>query len=267
MYKHYLITRFNVKLYRKEGEPASASEEWLANRFVLFEKYTLPSIKNQACKDFKWLVLFDADTPDKYKRKIEEYSLSLPQFTPIYVTGSPSEMCSEIVLDYINNDNPKEYLITTRIDNDDVIHRDYMRNIQKAFKPAENTFVTFRSGLQYVESTNSMIKFNYIKNHYVSRVERSATAESVMCNHTKIHKLGRLEIHNDKYMWVEIVHGSNVANAMKRLQPTKIESTAEIYGGELTQRSVNYLSLDYLFGSIYYYGKIALENMKFKKRK
>ena len=84
--QHFLLTRFNILLWRqdKEGKKVRTTK-WLEHRFTLFEKYCLPSIKNQTCQDFEWIVLFDSMTPDSFKERIACYQEDCQQFVPVYV--------------------------------------------------------------------------------------------------------------------------------------------------------------------------------------
>jgi hypothetical protein len=41
------------------------NDEWLEDRFYLFGKYCLPSVLNQANKNFFGLFFFDISTPEK----------------------------------------------------------------------------------------------------------------------------------------------------------------------------------------------------------
>lgn len=54
MIKHFLLTRFNVKMldkFRNDRNGTSThTEEWLLRRFELFERYCLPSVNNQPIK-------------------------------------------------------------------------------------------------------------------------------------------------------------------------------------------------------------------------
>ncbi|MGM9778607.1 MAG: glycosyltransferase, partial [Prevotella sp.] len=54
--KHYLLTRFNLRLWphNKVGEETQ-TEAWLRRRVELFERYTLPSVVAQSCLDFVWI--------------------------------------------------------------------------------------------------------------------------------------------------------------------------------------------------------------------
>jgi len=53
--KHFLLTRFNLRneewITTRDGG-AVLTEEWLIQRFELFENYCLPSVMNQKNKNF-----------------------------------------------------------------------------------------------------------------------------------------------------------------------------------------------------------------------
>jgi hypothetical protein len=87
-YQHFILTRFNIKLWSKDKNGQSTqTEEWLKQRFDLFETYCLPSIQKQTQKNFKWIVLFDADTPAFYKEKIAKYQKECKHLEPRFVSA------------------------------------------------------------------------------------------------------------------------------------------------------------------------------------
>ena len=64
MIYHYLLTRFNLALWIEDKNGAAIDrEEWLKRRMALFETFCLPSVKNQSCQNFSWILLVDANTP------------------------------------------------------------------------------------------------------------------------------------------------------------------------------------------------------------
>lgn len=84
--QHFILTRFNLLLWDKAKDDRKVRTiKWLEHRFSLFEKYCLPSVKNQTCQDFEWIVLFDSMTPDNYKDRIVLYQKECTQFQPIFV--------------------------------------------------------------------------------------------------------------------------------------------------------------------------------------
>lgn len=114
--RHFILTRFNLLLWQqdKEGQKVRTIK-WLEHRFLLFEKYCLPSIKNQTCQDFEWIVLFDSTTPERFKERIISYQKDCPQFLPVYVEPENGRYFAEIfrkqIVKRINeNDNEKRVL-------------------------------------------------------------------------------------------------------------------------------------------------------------
>ncbi|WP_051227980.1 glycosyltransferase [Gillisia sp. JM1] len=60
MFQHYILTRFNLRAEdwttTKNNEKV-LTEEWLEERFDLFENYCFSSVRNQTNQNFKWLVV------------------------------------------------------------------------------------------------------------------------------------------------------------------------------------------------------------------
>lgn len=86
--KHFVITLFNIKIYQKDKAKRDVlTDEWLRERLDLFERYCLPSMKQQTDKDYVWLCLFDKETRAIADR-LEAYKAAVPQFTPLFLDGS-----------------------------------------------------------------------------------------------------------------------------------------------------------------------------------
>ena len=58
-FKHYIITRFNLSQRWDKDSLGNKvlDDNWLKNRFQLFENYCFPSLKSQTNKNFEWWVL------------------------------------------------------------------------------------------------------------------------------------------------------------------------------------------------------------------
>ena len=65
---------------------------------MLFEQYCLPSIANQTCKEFEWIVLFDSKTPDIFKERIRELQEKCLQLKPVFVEPEKGRYFAEIFL-------------------------------------------------------------------------------------------------------------------------------------------------------------------------
>jgi hypothetical protein len=224
MFKHFLLTRFNLKY---DGIPGleiyglpENKEEWLDKRFSLFEKYCLPSITNQTCENFIWLVMFDKDTPNYYRHKIKRYETLHKNLKSIYLSrGDTYTIINELnkaIPFYLGNND--KYVITSRIDNDDAFHQDMVLEVQKLFNKQEDVFISFKYGLQYDIVRKVLVRMLYKNNHFISRIEKmSATVQTVLAHdHTLIDKTGTvLYIPNkSKPMWLEIIHGDNLVNTI-----------------------------------------------------
>ena len=152
-FQHFLLTRFNVGLYstrqdagpvdRSGRRPASNPDDWMEHRLRLFDRYCLPSVKNQSNKNFTWLVMFDERTPTRFKERIDHYSRDCCMVTLYLNIDRPStstfrEECCKCAKEYISQkvDEDTRYVVTTRLDNDDAVHPDFIKHVQECV-PAE----------------------------------------------------------------------------------------------------------------------------------
>ena len=124
MFKHFILTRFNLDIYNPNGPYASTVGNdpivWMNHRIKLFEKYCLPSVQTQSCKDFTWIIAFDPETD--------------PAVISKYDYLDNVEICYEQPHEYLRKKQPEaEWVITTRIDNDDRMHPNFVKRIQERF--------------------------------------------------------------------------------------------------------------------------------------
>ncbi len=146
MYRHFLITRFNLN-YSKNNALSVPSEEWLSKRIKIFKRFCLPSILNQTNKNFIWLLYFDANTPDKYKQEIAQLEKENAFIKAVYIENA-GMLISSLNKEIKERLAPgTEYVITTRMDNDDGLHKDATDVIQRQFKEQEFAVVNLNDGL------------------------------------------------------------------------------------------------------------------------
>lgn len=195
--------------------------EWLENRFILFEKYCFPSIKNQSNKNFIWLVLFSQETPNKYKEKIRSYELIFSRFKPIYLSNSDYSRLKVIlhneIFKYLTPND--EYVITSRIDSDDTFHKDIISEIQSIFEKQDNLFINFNWGFQYDQERRILTRLKYINNHFISKIEKiSDDIQTVLnYNHANINNSDTQVIYvnnKEKPLWIEVIHSNNISNRL-----------------------------------------------------
>ncbi len=212
-FKHYLLTRFNLGLYDKNQKTRSGSritpDEWMERRIALFKKYCAPSVNNQSSKNFEWLIVLDKKTPGG---QVDEIFNSCD--CTVLFGDNFRKTCIEYIEDKLTT---QSRVITSRMDNDDAIHKDYIKFIQDWFSIRNRTgIITFPKGWQYDIIKNFPRHTRYKKNPFLTLIEKRGPkpVKTVLANrHTRITKMFKLfEIKTEAYMWNQIIHKENLAN-------------------------------------------------------
>jgi len=218
--QHFILTRFNLLLWNKDKEGDKVrTVKWLEHRFTLFEKFCLPSVKNQTCREFEWIVLFDSKTPDKFKARIVDYQNACPQFVPIFVEPAKGRYFAKIFRSEIVKRLKANRVVSTYLDNDDALNVGFVEDLQRrALTVSDGTFINYNDGYQYYSEGGFLMKIHYPKNHFVSIVERGdpATIEGIFGygSHSHIWEIKGVRIEHIKNlpMWCEVVHEKNMVN-------------------------------------------------------
>ena len=229
--KHFLITRFNLRhdgwTAAKDGQLV-LNEDWLSQRFNLFNHYCLPSVKNQSNQNFFWSVFFDTETPQIYKEIIEQISESYSVFQPIYINGYPELLDSLKNFIHHHIGEKDEYIITTRLDNDDLIHKDFIDSIQNLFKPIDKMVIDLRHGYQICVKgpKNEIREYDNSFNPFVSLVESRSYYKTVLSQmHRDWKNANATIVFDKKRLWIELIHQKNklneVDNNLKRVSSIK----------------------------------------------
>ena len=220
-YAHFLITHFNLPKWSKDKHNVSTqTEEWLEHRFGLFQRYCLPSVASQTSKDFTWILLFYNKTPEKYKNLNRKFENQYSWYKPCYLNDEESshmvEYINKFITGYIEPDT--EFIITTRLDNDDSIAVDFMEDVENFAKKrgaTENYAIDPIHGIEYYP------KYNLSKNHSYNRTHFSSYVEPISQHIRNIYGSGvhgRADVNytiyqiNKEAMWMEVIHEKNVCN-------------------------------------------------------
>jgi len=200
VFSHVLITRFNVRIqwqYTFRG----CDPDWLAERFRLFDRYCFPSVVAQTNANFVWLVFFDAETPEPFRSRLHQYAQFEP-FQPIFVREFSRDVFREALAGLGYLDRP--FLITSRLDNDHALARDYIDRVQKAFTPQDRTFINFPTGL--ILRHGALFQGRDPHSHFVSLIEKSQDALTVYVNHSRIMEYGSVVQLDGPPAWLEVRH-------------------------------------------------------------
>ena len=216
MFHHLLITRFNLKnsdwKFTKNNDNL-LDDKWMTERMELFQNFCLPSAVNQTNKNFKWLIYFDNSTSDFFKNEIQKIIQNHSNILVFYIEGMPEFKSS--ILKYISeNTKDKPYLITSRIDNDDCIHKDFINEVQQKFNNQDFMAFDFIKGYTLqVEPKILLGKKEHIFNPFISLIEKNENPKTVWHYvHNMWKKEPRVTQVTDKRIWMSIIHKKNKVN-------------------------------------------------------
>jgi len=219
-FKHFVLTRFNIVTNWNADKSGNKTQtdEWLDQRFELFDDFCFPSIANQSASIFYWMVLFSINTPDVYKKKIADYEKAFSKFIPLYLQDG--EDFVKRIKDEINAllDGTETHIITTRIDNDDAFHKNAVALAQQEFDGQADVFLSFNNGLQYDKDRYVLGEFSVPRNAFISRIEKIGSqgiTTVIDGDHTKANKIAKVKYINTYPSWLQIIHGRNVANTIR----------------------------------------------------
>ena len=236
MIHHFILTRYSLSLWsRDKNNHTINKEQWLQERQQLFEQYCLPSMKEQTCKNFEWILLCDEKTPSLYINRLKELKQICPQ---IYVVVIKSQFAwkfaqvfREIVRKRLVEREAKsgDVCLTTYMDNDDMLSPKYVQKIQEIADDMNyNTFISFDYGKQYFTEIDVTTRIYYPNNHFVTLVEGVENVRTCYGygSHFYLEKSGVAKVHHisdkDELMWTEVIHKDNVDNDVKMTLNTRI---------------------------------------------
>lgn len=237
-FRHVLMTRFNLATPGRESDLRNRPG-WLQRRFELFERYCLPSVAAQTLKNFRWVIYFDENTPVDFRTRIEAARTVAP-FTPYFTGLFPASGWPRSLHELMPEAERTPWLLTSRLDNDDALARDYVARLHAALArldiPERMTF-NFTEG--FVLSNGRLYAHRHDSNAFASWLEPFApdalTAMGIRHMHFADH--GPVAQIDGRGAWLQVVHEENVSNRVRgrRVSPEAgRERFPERIMGELT---------------------------------
>lgn len=267
--KHFIVTRFNLKVEdwktAKDGSIV-LTDKWLEERFKLFQKYCLPSVINQKNQNFYWLVFFDIETPVAYKKMIDRIAGEYKKFVPLYIDSNNSLQPSfkKYILEHIKDDDL--YIITSRLDNDDAIHENFVDIIQKIAIQKKDTVIDIRMGYQMDISDNSC-KYRRLYNSFnpfISLVENTKNFNTIISRkHQDWKNSDSILVYDKDPLWIEIIHKKNKLNSVRSNIPLIKEIKLKEFG---IARDEKKLGSFFIFKNNFYVVLRKIKNV-FQQRK
>ncbi len=211
-FDHLLITRFSVRVRIDQ----TASADWLRHRLDYFTTVCCPSVNSQSSRDFKWIVLFDADRETWFEEEVQRLSQTW-LFEPEWVSGAFSQATAASVAATHSN---AEWLITSRLDNDDAVARDYIAQVQSQFAGQSMEFINFQTGFQLTDSGRLLHRLDP-SSPFITLIEkRSDQAPKTVYGwpHDEVGQHASLRQVKSHPMWLQMIHGRNIGNQAKGIR-------------------------------------------------
>ena len=212
--KNVVVVRFSVRnktFERKFISNERSRHRWFQFRASLFEASLASSLEAQTIKPVATFLYFDVADED-----LVTQHFSKKNFIPVYATNTHEQ----IMGDHLMALGLTSHVVLSRIDSDDIVERNYFSKINKLLTQhhLQNTLgnevtVVSRSGFR----TNflTMQRVLHISPPFVSQYFRNYSGQGAYFNHTKVNERPGNRIDDDSAEWMQIIHGTNVANKFK----------------------------------------------------
>jgi hypothetical protein len=219
-FTHYLVTRFNVPVKTwdrdKSGAP-TLDDQWMQHRLSLFRVYCVPTIAGQTGKNFQWIIYCSTQTDSNYLKQIEAEVSTVPGAVIRLVEDIESMMAD---LRHLMKSATTPFVITSRVDNDDGLGKNYIRIIGEHFTETNKKLLNLTGGLLYDPDKKVMTQMkNSLKNHYTSLIEEQ-TSESeflTVLGFPHDNPPAGVSIENiyGAGNWLKIIHERNLKSQLK----------------------------------------------------
>lgn len=207
--QHFITTPFYVKRHFKgQRELQLADPEWLNDRLQLFADYCLPSVVGQTDQNFEWFLYFDESTPARY---LEQVNSLISRHRNIAVKLCETFGSAEVARDIVASQSKEtSWIVTTRLDNDDGLHRDFVSTLH-AFVEEREEFLNFPRGI--ILYSGKCFLYEHPSNAFISFVEpadKRRTAWAVA--HPYAADVAPVRQLPDIPAFLQVIHGKNVSN-------------------------------------------------------
>ena len=218
--QHVLVTRFNVKLrWHDQGD-----KQWTDDRLDLFERTLYASLIGQTTRDFTWLVFFDESTTPGQRDRIARLSDHEQVFTPVFISEvfDVAHVRDELLRRWPSTD----YFLSTRVDNDDALARDFMATVRRSAESLVDEAPVLLNPTYGVQFDGRLLYTRpWPWNAFISLLESGHQPLSVFVDqHYSLGKYAKcLEIGSGDAMWLQNIHGGNLANRVNGLPLRSID--------------------------------------------
>ena len=229
------MTPMNAYLYTRNS--LEEANKWFLHRIDFFKEYTVPSIESQTCRDFKWLVYVDDQTPTDHMEMIIE---ACSPCSDVYEIIIGEWGTKSIMIDWLMaNGGLPDWLITTRFDNDDCMKSTLVETVQNYFNEHQrNEVINFRANykIDHIKGFGRIWRAN-APNSFISLIEPATDVNKIKIvnsiDHGRAKTLAEVFTVDTTPMFGMVVHGRNMANKMNNVigNPVTIEDIKKEFWG------------------------------------
>ena len=198
-----LLTRFNLARSPELRRPPEwvpnvhLDRRWLEGRVELFERVCAPSVHAQTACGFLWIVLVDPHSPDWLLERLREIA---PDVDLASASGFRAE---DDFRDAVRARLGDGVWLTSRVDSDDALARDFM---ERAQQHATDGYLAFPEGAVLDLRIGHVSAKRDEENAFLTRQAYGATVLEVANN------LAQPLLVDGPAAWLQVVHGGNVWN-------------------------------------------------------
>lgn len=229
--KNHIITRINVTndwiMSRGHGRARDRmamrqfDKEYLEDRLLHFNRFTVPSMKSQTSKRFQWNVLIHPDTPseikDTFKSSAEEVDQCVFWELERDVDLRP----------YLRRNT---WISTTNLDSDDGLARDFVQTLQATIKqPTRAYVICFICGYHYSLRSEQGMARRADTNAYNTLIEPGHMPLMISSLvHGHMRDYFEVEEITGPHMWLQTVHSMNIENHKVRHSKKSVDTPKEV---------------------------------------
>lgn len=203
---HVFLTRFNLPANRVEQ--SIFSDEWLTDRMRLFERYTVPSVRQQT--DVRWIIYLDQATPQWLRDRMSELAGELSLW-PFYLDRA---LTPETIRSHLEQVVPEGgSVMTSNLDNDDGLASDYVDRLRSLVPASRPVALYLTQGL--IRTEGEVYRRSDRRNAFSAVVDdlSSATFETCWSRfHNELEEAMPAVREDGAPAWLQVVHGRNVSN-------------------------------------------------------
>ena len=209
--QHLVLTRYAQKgLFYDDF-----SAKWLDDRLRIFSEFCVPTMAQQTAGDFSWLVFCDETIDPNQLAAIEASAAAVPQFKLVLTSHDKGIALPQAIGRLIDEDT--EILVTTRLDNDDGLHRQAIEVQQSYLPPFVNSpeprsVLNFPQGYRYETETGRAYAAVWLHGSFMTLFEKLRPGTRDFRNiykvrHNWLHHTMPLHFDESIPGWLQVIHG------------------------------------------------------------